>query len=155
MYSGNKTPDSVIQELYEDASDTRSLIYLDVLDSAIKHHYVLQGRTPARGNDIEYSGILFKWAYDDSYIFNKDERHANEVVHLNTFTWTGLIGLILYSLIYFKATYLAVYKSRNVYISLLGCYVAFQWSYGWIENVQQLLHRFRKKWMISTTVVMN
>lgn len=59
-------------------------------------------------------------------------------MHLNTFTWCGLIGLILFSLIFFKASYLAVYKSKNIYISLLGCYVAFQWSYGWIENVQQL-----------------
>lgn len=138
VFNGNKTTDEITEELYEDDSDTRSLIYIDVIDSAIKHQYYLQGRTPARGNDIEFSGILFNWAYDDDYVFNKDERHVNEVLHLNTFTWTGLIGLILYSLIYFKATYLAVYKSQNIYISLLGCYVAFQWSYGWIENVQQL-----------------
>ena len=138
FFEGSKTTDDLMEELHEDSSDTRSLIYIDVVNSAIKHQYVLQGRTPARGNDIEFSGVLFKWAYDDSYIFNKDERHGNEVLHLNTFTWAGLIGLILYSLIYFRASYLAVYNSKNIYISLLGCYIAFQWSFGWIENVQQL-----------------
>ena len=137
-YAGKMTPEDITEEYKENSTDTRSLIYIDVIESAINNNYILQGRTPARGNDIAFSGILFKWAYDDDYIFNKDERHINEVMHLNTFTWCGLIGLVLSSLIFFKASYLAVYKSKNIYISLLGCYVAFQWSYGWIENVQQL-----------------
>lgn len=137
-YSGQTNPETIIEEYRENSTDTRSLIYIDVIESAISNNYIWQGRTPARGNDIIFSGILFKWAYGDDYTFNKDERHINEVMHLNTFTWCGLIGLILFSLIFFKASYLAVYKSKNIYISLLGCYVAFQWSYGWIENVQQL-----------------
>jgi hypothetical protein len=137
-YLGETDPENIIKEYRENSTDTRSLIYIDVIESAISNNYILEGRTPARGNNIVFSGILFEWAYSDNYIFNKGERHINEVMHLNTFTWCGLIGLVLSSLIFFKASYLAVYKSNNIYISLLGCYVAFQWSYGWIENVQQL-----------------
>ena len=119
--------------------DSRSLIYADVITSALNNNYILFGRTPARGNDINLSYTLFFWAYDDQEnIFNKDERHANEVLHLNIFTWEGLIGFILYACIYFKASYLAVYKSRNAYIKLLGCFIAFRWAFGWIEDVNYL-----------------
>lgn len=130
--------EEITQDVEILSEDSRSLIYVDVINSAIDNEYILCGRTPARGNDIVYSGVLFKWAYDDSFIFNKDERHYNEVVLLNIFTWEGFIGLILYSLIYIKASYLAVYHSKNKYISLLGCYIAFRWVYGWIEDVNNL-----------------
>lgn len=122
----------------EFTQDSRGLIYADVITSAIDHDYVIWGRTPARGNDINLSYALFFWAYDDDMVFNKNERHANEVLHLNIFTWEGLIGLILYSLIYLKASYLAVYKSQNTYISLLGCFIAFRWAYGWIEDINNI-----------------
>lgn len=117
--------------------DSRSLIYADVISSALNHNYVLWGRTPARGNDIDVSYTLFFWAYDDSAALNKNERHANESVHLNIFTWLGLIGLALYSYIYFRASYLAVYHSKNSYIKLLGCFIAYRWVFGWIEDVNQ------------------
>lgn len=116
--------------------DSRSLIYADVIASALNHNYILYGRTPARGNDINVSYTLFFWGYEDqSNAFNKNERHANEVLHLNIFTWEGLIGLILYSFIYFKASYLAIYKSKNSYLKLLGCFITFRWVFGWIEDV--------------------
>ena len=122
-------------------SDSRSLIYIDVIDSSISNNYYLLGRTPSRGNDVVYSQALFFWAYDDVEIdkmFYRDQRHKNEVVLLNIFTWQGLIGLFLFSLIYFRATYLAVYKSKNTYISLLGCYIAFRWVCGWIEDINDI-----------------
>lgn len=119
--------------------DSRSLIYADVITSALNHNYVIWGRTPARGNDIDVSYTLFFWGYEDQqHAFNKNERHANEALHLNIFTWEGLIGLVLYSFIYFKASYLAVYKSKNSYIKLLGCFIAFRWVFGWIEDINQL-----------------
>lgn len=119
-------------------ADSRSLIYVDVINSAIKNNYVLFGRTPARGNDIDVSGPLFYWAYDDmdnNSAFNKGERHINEILHANTFTWEGIVGLLLYTFIFFRASYLAVYKSKNYYIKILGCYIAFNWSFGFIENI--------------------
>lgn len=122
-------------------NDTRSLIIIDVVNSAIQNNYVLFGRTPARGNDIEYSGVYFYWAYEDganSKSFNKGERHYNEAGFLNIFTWEGLVGLILYSLIYIKATILSVKKSNNIYIKCLGCLVGFYWSIGFVETINLL-----------------
>lgn len=115
--------------------DTRSLIYYDVFNSAMKNDYWLFGHTPARGNEIGVSSLLFMGGYSDNMVFNKGERHKNEILLLNIFTWEGLVGLILYSLLYIRASYLSIYQCRNRYVSLLGCYVAFRWSFGWIEDI--------------------
>lgn len=113
------------------SSDTRTFIYIEVISSAIKHDYVWVGRTPARGNDSAFFGT-----------FNAEElktglyeRHSNEAGLPSLFTWLGLIGLILMSLIYLRSSYLALYRSNNIYIKILGCFVAFRWSYGWIEDM--------------------
>ena len=113
------------------SSDTRTFIYIEVISSAIKHDYVWAGRTPARGNDSAFFGT-----------FNAEElktglyeRHSNEAGLPSLFTWLGLIGLILISLIYLRSSYLALYRSNNIYIKILGCFVAFRWCYGWIEDM--------------------
>ena len=79
------------------------LIYIDVINSAIDNKYVLFGHTPARGNTIDVSEILFLYAYEggmNDISFNHGERFSNEAAFLNIFTWLGLVGLILYSIIY-------------------------------------------------------
>ena len=115
--------------------DTRSLLYYDIINSAIANDYYIWGRSPARGNDIDASAVLFISSETDTTEFVRGERHTNEVLHGNIFTWYGIVGVILYFMMYYKATSLAIYKSNNIYISLLGCYVAFRWSCGWIEDV--------------------
>lgn len=115
--------------------DTRSLLYYDIINSAVENEYYVWGRTPARGNDIIFSGKLFLNDKTNTEEFSRDERHANEVLHGNIFTWYGIIGVLLYFMIYYKASSLAVNHSNNIYIKLLGCYVAFRWTCGWIEDV--------------------
>lgn len=119
------------QVVEEDLSaDTRTFIYVEVIESALKHNYVLWGRTPARGNDSMTFG-----AYNAEILkTGKYERHGNELCHPNVLTWLGLIGVVLYSLIYLRSSYLAVYRSNNIYIMFLGCFIAFRWAFGWIED---------------------
>jgi hypothetical protein len=115
----------------EDLSvDTRTFIYEEVIVSAIRHHYVWQGRTPARGNDsYSFGAHTAKELQTGKY-----ERYENEVCHANVFTWLGLIGVMLYGYIYLKSSYLALYKSNNLWMKLLGIFIAFRWAYGWIED---------------------
>lgn len=122
------TSDGVITE--DLAADTRTFIYIEVIESALKHHYVIQGRTPARGNDSMSFGLMM----GDDLKTGKYERFANEVGILNVFTWTGIIGVILYSLIFFRASFLAIYHSNNIYVKLIGLFVAFRWMYSWVED---------------------
>lgn len=118
-------------EFEEDLStDTRTFIYEEVIESALRHNYVVCGRTPARGNDSRAFGFFNA----EELNTGKYERHQNEVCHPNIFTWLGLIGVILYSILYLKSSYLAIYKSDNRYIKLIGLFIAFNWAYGWIEN---------------------
>ncbi|WP_111709974.1 hypothetical protein [Lutibacter citreus] len=110
--------------------DTRTFLYIEVLESALKHDYVLLGRTPARGNDsASFGGFLA-----DELKTGKMERFSNEVSIMNVFTWTGLIGVLLYFSVFFKASYLAVNKSRNIFMKIMGLYVAFRWAYAWVED---------------------
>lgn len=119
----------------ENNKDTRSFIYLEVLGDAIDNDYIFFGRTPARGN---YSPFFFERyeATDNVENLNgKMERHANELVHLNILTWLGLVGVFFYSMIYFKSSYLAVFRSNSFYMKIMGLMIAFHWVYGWIEDV--------------------
>ena len=111
-------------------ADSRTFLYVEVLESALLHEYVLFGRTPARGNDSASFGEFNKLKLNTG----KQERFANEVSILNIFTWLGVVGVILYFLVFFKATYLAINQSNNIYMKLVGINVAFRWAYGWVED---------------------
>ncbi len=109
--------------------DNRTFLYIEVISSAINNNYWIFGRTPARGND------------SDSYWLNqyeltgRDERYGNEFGVANVFTWTGIVGVVLYLLIFYRASYLAVNHSRSIYSKILGVYVAFRWLYSWVEDI--------------------
>lgn len=111
--------------------DTRTFLYKEVIESAVKHKYILVGRTPALGNDSDYFGDSYNIKY------SKGTRYMNELCHLNILTWLGLIGVILNSLIYLRASFLAIYQSNSFALKLLGCYIAFNWLFGWIENMNR------------------
>lgn len=118
----------------EDASyDTRTFIYQEIIESAIYNDYIWTGRTPARGNDSSFFG---KHNAEDLGT-NKYERHRNEVCHPNVFTWLGLIGMLLYSIIYLQASFLALYRSKSYAMKVLACFVAFHWALGWIEDINR------------------
>jgi hypothetical protein len=115
-------------------TDTRTFLYEEVLYSAVKNNYIIFGRTPARGNESDFFG-------DD---INQDlktgrkERNDNEVAILNIFNWTGALGVLLYFILFYWASYLSINKSKNIFIKMIGLYVSFRWIYGWVED----FHRF-------------
>lgn len=119
---GNRVEQDVI-------ADTRTFLYVEVLESAVVNNYWLAGRTPARGNDSDAFGEF------GAVLTGRYERVSNEIGLANIFTWTGVVGVILYFLIFFRATFLAVNKSRNIYAKMLGIYVAFRWLYSWLEDI--------------------
>ena len=108
-------------------ADTRTLLYQEVLQTAQKYNFWVMGRSPARGNESELFG--------SEYMTGRGERLGNEVAILNIFTWTGVIGVILYFIIFYKSSYLAVNKSNNIFSKMLGLFIAFRWLYAWIEDI--------------------
>jgi len=111
-------------------TDSRTLLYEEVLGSAVRNVYVLFGRTPARGNDSASFGETTSLTLNTG----KMERFSNEVSILNIFTWLGLMGVVLYFLIFFRATYLAINQSNNFFMKLIGLNISFRWAYGWVED---------------------
>ena len=111
-------------------SDTRTFLYKEVILSAIKNDYVIIGRSPARGNESEAFGLHAA----EELKTGRYERYGNEVSILNIFTWTGLVGVILYFLVFFKAVYLAIAKSKSNFLRIIGLYVTFRWIYLWVED---------------------
>lgn len=111
-------------------ADTRTFLYQETISSAIKHDYVIWGRTPARGYDSQSFGSYLKYTLGTGLM----ERFASEVSILNIFTWSGVIGAVLYFLVFFQSSYLAIYHSNNYFIKVIGLFVAFRWTYAFVED---------------------
>ncbi|GAA4459052.1 hypothetical protein GCM10023189_32210 [Nibrella saemangeumensis] len=110
--------------------DTRTFLYIEVLSSALKNDYYWFGRTPARGNESASFGSIAL----EELKTGKMERFSNEVSILNIFTWTGVIGVVLYFFIFYHSSYLAINKSNNFIIKIIGLCVTFRWAYAWVED---------------------
>lgn len=125
-------------------SDTRTFLYKEVITSAIKNKYLLIGRSPARGNESEAFGLHAA----EELKTGRYERYGNEVSILNIFTWTGIVGLVLYLFVFFKAAYLAIKESNNNFLRILGLYVTFRWIYAWVEDPNNFNINNIVLWMI-------
>jgi hypothetical protein len=86
------------------------------------------GRSLSRGNET----VAFAKFFEE--ISGRNERYKNEANVPNVFTWMGIIGVVLYFLIFYKATSLSIYKSNNIYSKILGLFMATRWAYAWAED---------------------
>lgn len=127
IVNGQQTEESLM-------TDTRTALYVDVITSALKYDYVWFGRTPARGNET----TIFDFFLPDDDTYPTTERYSNEVSILNIFTWTGLVGVLLYFFVFYQCSYLAIKKSKNSFMPLIGVYIAFRWSYAWVEDFNRI-----------------
>ena len=114
--------------------DTRTDLYYEVINSAIKNNYFIFGRTPARGNDSNMFGEYLK----NHLKTGINERFSNEVSILNIFTWLGLVGVILYFLIFYRASYISINQSNNIFSKLIGLNISFRWFFSFIEDFSVL-----------------
>jgi hypothetical protein len=122
------------------ASDTRTFIYVEVLQTALKYDSWVFGRSPARGNISAMFGSVD--------MNNRGERNANEISITNYFTWLGLVGVLLIFLIFYQATYLAVNYSNNIFSKIIGLFIAFRWSYGWVEDINNFTIQYVFLWLV-------
>ncbi len=130
--------------------DTRTWIYTEVITSAYNNDYIVWGRTPARGFDTTFNIVLENIETMSQMTKDKvkSERFGCEINFLNIFTWTGLLGVILLSLIYIRASFIALLYSNNSYIKVLGLYIAFRFLYGWIEDITSFDSNSLTLWLL-------
>ncbi|MDA9017972.1 hypothetical protein N9H40_00475 [bacterium] len=122
-------------------ADSRTFLYKEVLLSALVNNYWLIGRSPARGNDT------VRWE-SQTEISGRNERFGNETGILNIFTWTGIIGVILYFLVFYRATYLAVNKSNNIFSKMIGVSLAFRWLWSWVTEFSSFDLSYLSIWIL-------
>ena len=125
--AGNNTPSENLK------SDTRTFIYEETISSAIRHNYIIQGRSLARG----YDSPFFSWMADLQFNgtpYHKGERQSSEVSILNVFTYMGLIGVCLYALIFLNAIRNVFKYSNNKCMYIIALYVSFRWAFAWMED---------------------
>ncbi len=122
--------------------DTRTFAYVETVNSALQHNYVIWGRSPSRGNDTKAFASR-AMVYGDFI-----ERSKNELCHLNIFTWMGAVGVFLYSLFYMISSFCGLYRSNNIFIKFLSVFIAFHWAWGWVEDVNDFTMMNVALWMI-------
>lgn len=122
-------------------SDTRTFLYQEVIETAMNNETWIFGRSPARGSETEFFEEVAE-------IYGKAERYSSEVAILNIFTWTGLIGVLLYSIIFYSASYLAIKKSNNIFCKMIGIYIAMRWMYAWVEDNTDFTLNYFFLWIV-------
>lgn len=122
-------------------ADTRTALYEEVLSTASKYNTWITGRSPARGNETELFSSL-------SEVTGRNERLSNEVAILNIFSWTGVVGVFIYFMIFCKASYLSLIKSNNVYSKIIALFLAFRWVYAWVEDINNFSLNYYFVWLL-------
>jgi len=113
------------------ASDSRTILYEEAILSAFNHNYIIQGRSMSRG----YESPFFAYIYDEVGVNDRpDERRRAESLIVSVFTYFGLIGILIYFIIFWIASKKAIYESKNIYSKLIGLYLSFRWLWLWIED---------------------
>lgn len=131
-------------EEYSALTDTRTFLYVEELQSAVNNNYVILGRSIARG----YDSIAFGEEMDHVLGIKRGERQICETSILNIFNYFGIVGVVIYFTIFFRASFLAIYKSRNVFIPVIGVYVSFRWLFAWIEDFSRFDLNYLFLWIL-------
>ena len=111
-------------------ADTRTFIYTNVSYTMDLYDAWIMGRSPAYGDEGPM-GV----ASDIDNETHLRGRYGNEVQIMNILLWYGLIGCVLYFLMYARASFLAIYRSKSMIMKGIGIYVAFLWMWSFIWEI--------------------
>lgn len=110
--------------------DSRTPIYVDVFKQLVKDDAVLFG---LGGSGKTETSLIDVTSVDFSEIY-KEGRRGTESGMLTYIQWGGLIGGFCYYLLFVKASYYGLYKSRNWFCIMLGLWIAYKGLYSFIED---------------------
>ncbi len=110
--------------------DSRTSIYTDVFSQLEKDESLIFGLGAAGKTKTSLTDV----SYADFDLIYKEGRRGTESGMLNYIQWGGLIGGLVYFLLFVKGSYLAIYKSKNWFCVMLGLWVAFKGLFSFIED---------------------
>lgn len=118
-------------------ADTRTFLYVDVVNSVLKRNTWLFGEGATGGYETKSFGSL-----------GTQGRTGSEVGILNIFLYLGVLGVISFSIIFFYASFLAVYRSNNFLMKIIGLFIAFRWTYTWVEEFSNFDMNYFFLWLM-------
>ena len=127
-YLGNYTTQDLRGTNEDVLGDSRTGIYKDVFSQLINEDAILFGL----GSSGKVKSYLSD--YDDSNTLLKEGRRDTESGMLNYIQWGGLVGGLLYFLLFVKASYYGIYKSSNWLCKMLGLWLVYKGMFSFIED---------------------
>ncbi len=116
--------------------DTRSHLYTMVHEKLEKENMVLIGL----GGVSEYwHGFNSEYRYSDNKGFSQKGRDRTESGLLNMYLCGGMIGVILYSLLFVVSAYKAIFCSNSRLCVLLGIFLLFRWIISFVDEPENWL----------------
>ncbi len=128
-------------------TDSRTFLYVEVLQSINKSGNYIFGSGMAEG----YESIVIEVS-NGTY---NNKRYSCEVGILNILMQSGLIGVLIYFLVLFKVSLIAINQSSNMLSKILGLYIAFRWFLFFIEEMTQYDLNFYFFWLAIGLVSSN
>ena len=110
--------------------DSRTSIYLDVFGELNAQNKVLYG-LGARGKTRT---SLIENPNHDYWRIYQNGRSQTESGMLNFIQYGGVIGFLVYSIFLLTCAYKALFKSRNYFMIIMGCFICFKYLYSYIED---------------------
>lgn len=110
--------------------DSRTGIFTDVFTQLEESNAIVFGL----GAGGKTKTFLTDVNWGDLDVIYKDGRRGTESGMLNYIQYGGILGGLLYYLLFIKASYLAVYKSRNWFLVMIGVWVIFKGLFSFIGD---------------------
>jgi hypothetical protein len=111
--------------------DSRTSIYQDVFKEIYKdYNHLIFGLGSTGKTDTS----LFDDSLVDYRKSYKEGRPNTESGMLNFIQWGGLLGGLLYFLLFFKSSYLGIYNSNNWFCKMLGVWIAYKGLFSFLED---------------------
>lgn len=110
--------------------DSRTSIYMDVFGELFAQKKLIHG-LGARGKTRT---SLVENPNHDYWKIYVHGRSQTESGMLNYFQYGGIIGFLVYSIFLLTCAYKALFKSRNSFMIIMGCFICFKFLYSFIED---------------------
>jgi len=120
-------------------SDTRTFLYKEVLLSIAQTGNWLIGAS-ASGS---YQSL---WFWNNGGAMN-GKRYGSEVGILNILLYDGILGVLIYFILLFTVSFVAINNSNNYLSKILGLFIAFRWSVSFIEEFTKYDLNFYFFWL--------
>ena len=121
-------------------TDTRTFLYAEVLSSLSNSGNWIMGESAIGSYKTD-------WFYDEGGAM-KGKRYGSEVGILNILMRNGIIGVIIYFLLLVTVSYTAIQNSNNYLAKILGLFIAFRWTYSFVEEFTHYDLNFYFFWIV-------